>query len=432
MNRKMHLGLFVLNTGHHVSAWRDPDTAVEPATTLRSLTHTARVAERGLFDTVFFAESAGLPDLDFETMSKSGRGVFIEEPLTSAAAVAAVTSRIGIVVTQNTTYDHPYHVARRVLSLDHLSGGRVGCNLVTGVSDVEARNFGFDGIPDHAWRYRKAEEFCDVVMRLWRSWPEGSVRPDKATGRLFDPDKACALDHRGEFFKVMGPMNLPPSPQGAPVLVQAGGSPAGRALAARYAEMIYTVQNDLDAACAFYRDVKARVTGFGRDPASLKVMPGLSPVIGRTRAEAQERDVQLKALTDPALGLGFLQNWIGNDVDLASFDLDQPLPQTLQTRFGTASLQVLLEASRTMTLRELAQYAAGGRGHLRVVGTAVDVADEMEARFRAGAADGFNIMPATIPGGIEDFVDQVVPLLQARGLFRTAYEGSTLRGHLVD
>ncbi len=430
-DRRMHLGLFVLNTGHHIASWRHPGTKPATQPPFAELLKVAKTAERGLFDVFFLADSAAVPDMPPEILARTDRMAFIE-PATTAAAIAAGTDKIGLVITQNTTYDHPYYVARRVLSIDHISGGRMGCNFVTGVSRGEARNFGHDDLPPHAERYERAAEFCDVAVGLWDSYDPDAYLIDRASGRFMDPQGIHVLDHRGKHFAVRGPLNVGPSPQGRPVVVQAGGSEAGRDLAARTAEMVYSVQGDLAEAVAFADDIRGRLVAAGRAPDALKIMPGLLAFVGRTRAEAEDKFGELQSLLDPTLAVAFLQMLVGRDVDLSRYRLDEPLPQDLTTNFGSTQLKILQQATRTkgMTLAELARHAVGARGHWMVCGTAADIADQMEERFRAGAADGFNLMPATIPGGVEDFVDMVVPELQRRGLFRTRYEGDTLRDHL--
>ena len=431
MSRQMSIGLFVVNTGHHAASWRDPDTAPDPTVPFRNVLALAKLAERGLFDTVFLADSAATPDSSKVVLGRTDRATFIE-PSTMAAALAVSTEKIGIVITQNTTYDQPYHVARRVLSLDHLSGGRIGCNLVTGVSESEARNFNHAAMPAHDARYRRADEFANVVLGLWNSWDADAFKVDRAGGQYLDLEKMRYLNHEGEHFRVRGPLNVARSPQGMPVMVQAGGSAPGRELAARVADMVYSVQGGIDSGREFYADLKGRMLAYGRAPDQLKVMPGLLAVTAPTRAEAEDKYAALQDRVDIELGLAFLQGLLGPDIDLKRFPLDQPLPDTLTTNFGTTQLALLHEATQKggLTLRQLTRFATGARGHLFMCGSPAEIADGMEERFATGAADGFNLMPATIPGGVRDFVELVVPELQRRGLMRTAYSGSTLRAHL--
>ncbi len=442
MTRRIKLGLFVLNTGHHAASWLDPATSPAPAKPFADVLQLARTAERGMFDVIFLADSAATPDSSRTLLERTDRATFLE-PVTTAAALAVSTSRIGIVITQNTTFDHPYHVARRVLSLDHLSGGRIGCNLVTGVSESEARNFGHAAMPPHAERYARAAEFADVVQGLWNSWDSDAFPVDRAQGRYLDASHMRYLDHEGAHCRVRGPLNVAPSPQGMPVMVQAGGSAPGRELAARTANMVYAVQGSLLSGREFYADIKARLSTYGRAPHALQIMPGLLAVTAPTRSEAEDKYARLQARVDLELGLAFLQSLLGPDIDLSRFDPDAPLPEGLTTNFGTTQLTLLQEATRgdagkddgapgERTLRELTRFAAGARGHLFACGSPKDIADLMEERVEARAADGFNLMPATIPGGVDDFVDLVVPELQRRGMLRTHYASTTLRGHLFD
>jgi FMN-dependent oxidoreductase (nitrilotriacetate monooxygenase family) len=393
--------------------------------------HLAKLAEEGLFDAIFLADSAATPDSSTTILRRTDRATFIE-PSTMAAALAVSTSKIGIVITQNTTYDQPYHVARRVLALDHLSGGRIGCNLVTGVSESEALNFNHAAMPAHADRYARAAEFADVVLGLWNSWDEDAFPVDRSTGEYLDLEKMRYLNHKGAHFQVRGPLNLARSPQDKPVMVQAGGSPPGRELAARMADMVYSVQGGIESGRAFYADVKSRMANYGRAPEQLKIMPGLLAVTAPTRAEAEDKYARLQDRVDPELGLAFLQSLLGPDIDLKRYGLDEKLPEDLTTNFGTTQLTLLHEATRSgdMTLGQLMRFASGARGHLFMCGSPGDIADMMEERFTTGAADGFNLMPATLPGGLEDFVTLVVPELRRRRLVRSAYATDTLRGHL--
>ena len=431
MSRQMSLGLFVLNTGHHSASWLDPATDPSPSMPFQRVLHLARLAEQGLFDTIFLADSAATPDSSPTILRRTDRATFIE-PSTMAAALAVSTEKIGIVITQNTTYDQPYHVARRVLALDHLSGGRIGCNLVTGVSESEARNFNHAFMPAHADRYARASEFAEVVLGLWKSWDHDAFRVDRASGEYLDPAKMRYLDHAGAHFQVRGPLNLARSPQGLPVMVQAGGSLPGRELAARVADMVYSVQGSIESGCAFYADTKSRMEKYDRAPHALKIMPGLLAVTAPTRSAAEDKYARLQDRVDPELGLAFLQNLLGPDIDLKRYKLDEKLPEDLTTNFGTTQLALLHEATRSgnMTLRQLMRFASGARGHLFMCGSPADIADGMEERFTSGAADGFNLMPATLPGGMEDFVTLVIPELRRRGLVRKTYTANTLRGHL--
>jgi len=417
--RQLHLAAFMMRHGHHVAAWRHPDTDLE-SNPFKVFQRQVRSAERACLDAVFFADSLALT------------GMPALEPLTLLSALAASTERIGLIGTATTTYNEPYTVARQFASLDQISDGRAGWNLVTSDNAAEAANFGREQHVGHADRYARAHEFHQVVTGLWNSWPDGALANDKAGGRLIDGDKLRTLGHRGEHFAVAGPLNVAPSPQGRPVVVQAGGSEAGRELAAQTADVVFTAQPTLASAQAFYADMRRRVLAHGRAPQSLKVMPGLFAVVGRSQAEADDKFGQLQQLIEPKAGLALLGRMIGN-FDLSGYPLDGPLPELPTTNDGQRSRQQLLTDlahGENLTIRALYERIAGGRGHFTVVGTAATVADQMQAWFEQDAADGFNFMAPALPGGLDDFMALVVPELQRRGLFRTAYEGSTLRAHL--
>jgi FMN-dependent oxidoreductase (nitrilotriacetate monooxygenase family) len=418
--RQLSIAAFMMRHGHHVAAWRHPQTDLA-SNPFKVFQQQVRDAEKACLDAVFFADSLALTG-----------GVPALEPLTLLSALAASTERIGLIGTATTTYNEPYTVARQFASLDQISDGRAGWNLVTSDNAAEAANFGRDQHVAHAARYERAREFHQVVTGLWDSWDADAFINDKEGARLFDPAKLHKLNHRGAHFGVAGPLNVARSPQGRPVVVQAGGSEAGRDLAAATAEVVFTAQPTLAKAQDFYRDIKRRVVAQGRAPESLKIMPGLFAVVGRTQAEADEKFAQLQALIEPKAGLALLGRMIGN-FDLSSYPLDGPLPELPQTQDGQRSRQQLLTdlaQGENLTIRQLYERIAGGRGHFTVVGTAETVADRMQAWFEQEAADGFNFMAPSLPGGLDDFLALVVPELQRRGLFRTAYQGSTLREHL--
>ncbi|GGC64817.1 monooxygenase [Undibacterium terreum] len=410
----------MMRHGHHVAAWRHPDTDLEsnPFAVFRRQVHSA---ERACLDAVFFADSLALTG-----------GVPTLEPLTLLSALAASTERIGLIGTATTTYNEPYTVARQFASLDQISEGRAGWNLVTSDNAAEAANFGRDRHVAHAARYERAREFHQVVAGLWNSWDSDALINDKQGGRLADAGKIHPLNHRGEHFSVAGPLNVSRSPQGRPVVVQAGGSEAGRALAAATAEVVFTAQPSLASAQAFYRDMKGRLAAHGRAAESLKIMPGLFAVVGSSQAEAEDKFGQLQRLIVPEAGLALLGRMIGN-FDLSTYPLDGPLPELPQTQDGQRSRQQLLTdlaQGENLSIRQLYERIAGGRGHFTVVGTAEAVADQMQAWFEQEAADGFNFMAPSLPGGLDDFLSLVVPELQRRGLFRKTYQGTTLREHL--
>lgn len=419
MARQLSIAAFMMRYGHHVAAWRHPETDLlsNPFTVFREQ---VRSAERACLDAVFFADSVALT------------GAPSLEPLTLLSALAASTERIGLIGTATTTYNEPYTVARQFASLDLLSDGRAGWNLVTSDNAAEAANFGRDQHVAHADRYARAREFHQVVTGLWNSWDPDALQVEKSGALPYDPAKLRKLNHRGEHFAVAGPLNVARSPQGRPVVVQAGGSETGRDLAAATAEVVFTAQPMLAKAQAFYSDIKRRVVEKGRAPDSVKVMPGLFAVVGRTQEEAEQKFAELQALIEPKAGLALLGRMIGN-FDLSGYPLDGPLPELPETQDGQRSRQQLLTdlaQGENLTIRQLYERIAGGRGHFTVVGTAQRVADQMQEWFEQGAADGFNFMSPALPGGLDDFLTLVIPELQRRGLFRTAYEGSTLREHL--
>eukprot|EP01136_Pigoraptor_vietnamica_P022464 Opistho-1_new@73646 len=426
--RQLHLGAFLMESGHHVAAWRDPAVPPRAGLDLALYQRVARTAERACFDALFLADSVAADEgPGAERMSRSARF----EPLTLLAALAASTERIGLIATVTSSYNEPYQVARKFASLEHLSGGRAGWNLVTSDNAAEAGNFGRAEHLGHADRYARAAEFLAVVQALWDSWEDEAFVNDKASGLHYRPEQRHALEHQGAHFAVRGPLNVARSPQGQPVIVQAGSSEAGRALAAASAELVFTAQPTLAAAQAFYADLKYRTAAAGRDPAALKVMPGVFAIVGESRAEAEDRQAALQALVHPQAGVALVSRMIGN-FDLSAYPLDEPLPELPETQTGQRSRQQLLSSlarDGQLTLRQLANKIAGGRGHLSLVGTASDIADELQAWFEGGAADGFNVMPHTLPEGLDAFCRRVVPELQRRGLFRKAYEGQTLRGH---
>jgi N-acetyl-S-(2-succino)cysteine monooxygenase len=427
----MHLGAMLYPTGYHVAAWRDPGVPPRAGIDFAHLSSLARVAERGKFDFVFLADSLAVRGRDLPALSRTAiRYIGQFDPLTLLSALAVVTERIGLVGSASTTYNEPYHLARKFASIDHLSGGRAGWNLVTSQNEDEAFNFGLDAHPPHAERYSRAAEFTDVLTGLWNSWEDDAFVNDKASGLFFDPDKVHVLDHRGEHFSVRGPLNVPRPPQGYPVLVQSGSSDAGKALAARMAEVVFTAQPTLEEAQAFYADVKARVASAGRDPSQVKVLVGAFPYVGRTREDAEALRARLSALIDPVVAYSLLATQLGSDV--SGYPLDGPVPQDLpETNLGKSRRALLLEMARRerMSIRQLCEFVAASRGHWTLCGGPTEIADQMQAWVAAGAADGFIVMPPTLPQGLTAFVDHVVPELQRRGAFRREYAGATLREH---
>lgn len=421
--RQLHLNAFVMGVGHHEAAWRSHRTDPRAVTDLGHYAHIARVAEAGKLDSLFLADGLALGKVEHNAIG----GL---EPLTLLSALAAVTSRIGLIATVSTTYNEPFHVARKFASLDHLSGGRAGWNLVTSANPAEAANFGDDPHSAHADRYARASEFIEVVNKLWDSWDHDAVLADQASGHYADRNKIRNITHRGERFSVHGPLNTPRSPQGRPLLVQAGSSDTGKDFAARYAEAVFTAQQTLQEGQDFYADLKRRVALAGRDPELVKVLPGISPIIGGTEAEARSLETELQGLLVPTYGLAQLSQML--QVELTVADLDKPLPplpteDDINGGKSRFTLVADLAQRDRLTVREVIARLAGGRGHRVVVGTPEQVADALQEWFEHGAADGFNVMPPYLPGGLETFVDHVLPELQRRGLFRTDYPDSTLR-----
>ncbi|WP_137970998.1 LLM class flavin-dependent oxidoreductase [Pseudomonas sp. F(2018)] len=426
--RQLSLGAFLMAGGHHIAAWRHPDVASDPLD-FSQYKRAAQIAEAARFDAIFVADSvAASTDA---IASHTSRSVYFE-PLTLLSALSAITERIGLVSTVTTSYNEPYHVARKFASLDHLSGGRAGWNLVTSDAAAEAFNFGRDAHIPHAERYSRAREFHQVVRGLWDSWADDAFVHDQASGQFYDPAKLKVLNHHGEHFRVQGPLNVARSPQGRPVVVQAGSSETGRELAAETAEVVFTAQTSLAKAQAFYADLKGRLAKYGRGEDELKIMPGVFVVVGASEAEAREKFEQFQELVEPEVGVALLGRMLGN-FDLSGYPLDGPLPELPLTENGQQSRQRLLTelaGSEQLTLAQLGRRIAGGRGHHSLIGTPTQIADELQAWFEGRGADGFNVLVPHLPLGLEDVATQVVPELQRRGLFRTEYRGRTLREHL--
>lgn len=429
--RQMKLGAFMYPGGHHVAAWRHPDVSAQATTDFSYRVKFAQLAERAKFDLIFLADGVGVLESRLDALSRVDEWSNGFEPITLLSALSTVTERIGLVATASTTFNAPFNLARAFASLDQLSAGRAGWNLVTSSNALEAQNFGDRSQLPHADRYDRANEFADVVLGLWNSWQDDAFIRDKESGLFFHPDRLHVLNHRGRHFSVRGPLNVARSPQGRPVLVQAGSSEAGKDLAARTADIVFTAQRRLEDAQSFYADLKGRLSTYGREPDDVKIMPGVFPVVGRSEAEAQEKFERLQSLIHPAVGLALLSNYIGG-IDLSGYPLDGPLPELPETNASKSRQELLVNLARreNLSIRQLYLRVAGARGHWQLVGTAEQIADELEERFRKGGADGFNIMPPTVPGGLEDFIDLVIPELRRRGLFRSEYEGRTLRENL--
>jgi len=426
----MVLNAFIAPAGHHIAAWRHPDSTADAGVEIQHYIDIAQQAEANFFHAVFVADYMfSYEQKDAAQASRSAYATYLE-PLTLLAALAVSTKNIGLIATQTTTYNEPYNLARRFASLDLISGGRAGWNLVTTGNEPEAYNFGDKPLPPHAERYARAEEFVHVVKGLWDSWEADSFPRDKAAGVFFDPEKLHVLNHHGEYYSVRGPLNVARSPQGRPVIVQAGSSPTGRAFAAEHGEVLFVAAPTLSEAQEFYADMKRRAASLGRSPDDVKILPGVFPVVALSEEEAQQKYQALQDLIQPEVGLALLSGLLG--ADLTGINPNGKLPDLPQAIGHVARQKILIEmaARENLTVRDLYLRIAGARGHWTLVGTPVRIADQLQLWFESGAADGFNVMPPILPTGLKDFTNLVVPELQSRGLFRTAYAGSTLRKNL--
>jgi N-acetyl-S-(2-succino)cysteine monooxygenase len=425
--RQLHLNVFLMGAGHHEAAWRRPGFDPDRLRELSFYRDIARTAERGKFDSLFTADIPYLND------SIVFNGHTPLEPLTLLSALAASTERIGLIATASTSFTEPYNLARQFASLDQLSGGRAGWNIVTTSVPATAFNYGREPHAAHAERYARSREFVEVVEKLWDSWEADAIVLDHERGLYAEPDRIHRAEHVGERFDVKGALDIPRSPQGRPVLVQAGSSEAGRDFAARFAEAVFTSQFSVEEGREFFADVKARAAGFGRDPETLKILPGVIPILGGTEEEARRKQRELFELTRPEAGIAGLKTQLGG-IDLSDHPLDAPFPDlgdVSNAKGGQQRFELIVGTARRekMTLRDVLQWLAGGHGHRVFAGTPEQLADEIETWLVTEACDGFNLMPPTFPESLDDFVDQVVPLLQARGIFREDYAGTTLRDH---
>lgn len=424
-DRKLHLNVNLLHSGVYASAWRLPDSKPDAFFNIDHYIHVAKIAERGKFDAIFLADTPAVTDrIDL-------RPFLSMEPTIVLASVAAATTHIGLIATASTTYNEPYNIARRFATLDHVSGGRSGWNAVTTADTAASRNFGLPGVLEHKTRYDRAKEFAEVVHALWDSWEDDAFVGDKASARFIDTSKVHPISHRGTYYTVEGPLNVPRSPQGRPVTVQAGGSSDGRDLAAAQAEAVFTLAQTVEEGVAYARDLRTRTVAYGRPADSIVILPGLATVIGSTEAEAKRRQEELWDLVPIEYSLARLAHTL--QIAPEKLELDRPLPDPLPlpANANHTMFQGTVNIARrgNLTVRQLLKALGGGVGHRIIVGTPEAIADDIETWFRAGAADGFNLMPDVLPAGLEVFVEQIVPLLQKRGLFRTEYEGKTLRSH---
>ena len=432
MTKQLHLGAFMRPVGIHTAWWRYPGAFPDANFNLQHLVRFIQTLERGCFDAFFMADHLAVLNMPMPALKRSATATSFE-PLTLLSALAMVTERIGLVATASTTFDEPYHVARRFASLDHISAGRAGWNIVTTSNPDAALNFGRTDHMEHDERYRRAREFYGVVTGLWDSWADDAWLRDPASGVFFDPARLHVLDHQGGrdggHLNVRGPLNIARPVQGWPVIVQAGASEAGRQLAAETAEIVFGSSRTMEEGQRFKADLAARMRALGRNPDHLKVLPGALVVVGRTEAEAQEKKALLDSLVHPDSGVPNLSMRLG--ADASAFELDAPLPDLPPTNASQSGRDAIVAQARrgNLTVRQLAQIAGGYAG-LQMVGTPGAIADTMGAWLHSGASDGFNVMFPTVPAGLDDFVDLVVPELQRRGLFRSAYPGPTLRDTL--
>jgi FMN-dependent oxidoreductase (nitrilotriacetate monooxygenase family) len=422
---RLHLNAFLMGVGHHEAAWRLPESDPFAHVDVAHYQNLARIAERGKLDSLFLADGPVL----WNDLGHRPAGAL--EPTVLLTALATVTEHIGLIATASTTYNEPYNLARRFASLDHVSGGRAGWNIVTTAGLDAARNFNLDSLPPHRERYARAAEFVEVSLKLWDSWDDQAALGDKENGVWGDDAKVYPPSHTGQFYRIAGALNVPRPPQGYPLLVQAGSSEDGKDFAARYADAVFTAHQTLADAQQFYADLKLRASAHGRDPDTIAVLPGIVPILGATQAEALALEAELDRLIRPEYALPQLAELV--KIPVETLHLDRELPENLpgedeiEGQKSRRTLVVNLARRERLTVRELVARLGGGRGHFTFAGTPEQVADLIAHWHREGAADGFNIMPPVLPSGLAAFVDHVVPILQRRGLFRTEYEGTTLR-----
>ncbi|OAB38713.1 nitrilotriacetate monooxygenase [Paenibacillus macquariensis subsp. defensor] len=424
---QLHLGAFIYYTGHHHYGWRQPESGAERLFDFKFYKELAQTAERGKFDMMFLADL-----LYVRGVEDAASGML--EPLTLLSALSTVTDKLGLTATVSTTYNEPYNVARKFATLDHISNGRVGWNIVTSQLDLEAYNYGKSEHPEHGLRYEMAREFVEVATRLWDSWEDNSLIVNREAGKFADGTKVKEIEYKGNWYSTKGTLNVPRPPQGYPVLIQAGSSAPGQDFAAGFGEVIFTAQQSLEAAKSFYESINSQLAKYGRERGSLKIMPGLSPIIGATEEEAQQKYKELQELIPPASAVMMLSGMLS--FDLSSYPVEGQLPEIpnpVDASNGMKSrVQLIMDMARKdeLSILELGRRLLGARGHLQFVGTYEQLADLMQLWFEQYGCDGFNIMPPVLPGDLNEFVDHVIPILQQRGLFRTEYTGNTLRDHL--
>ncbi len=429
MKRQLHLNLFINSRGHHEASWRHTGSSPLPLTDVQYYVDCTQKAEAAAFDSVFLADLLAVP----EDVDRAARCWL--EPVTTLGALAMVTSRIGLIATASTTYAEPFNLARQFASLDHVSAGRIGWNIVTSFMPAAGRNFGNIGRPTHRERYQRAEEFVRLCKALWDSWHDDAVVDDRTGGRYANKDRIKAINHSGEHYSVAGPLNLPRCPQGRPVLVQAGSSDDGISFAAKHAEAVFTAHLEKETAQSFYRDLKGQAVDIGRPADQVMILPGLSPIIGGTESEAKRLARELDDLCDYEVGRKRLSDHFGGH-DFSHLPLDRPLhpeelPDPARNEAARSRSELIVSAVRRdgLTLRQLLNKLSQARGHFAFAGTPEQLAELMEDWVDDGAADGFNLMPPLLPAMLEVFIAEVVPILRRRGRFRGSYQGTTLREH---
>lgn len=427
----MSLGVFFKNTGHHIASWMHPDAQPDAGINLQHYIDCARRCEAAGLDFVFFADSVAVRDSPPETLSRMAQFTAYFEPITLLSALAAATDRIGLAATASTSFSEPYNIARMFASLDHLSGGRAGWNVVTsGLGDVEAQNFGLDEHYEHDARYVRAQEFVEVVLGLWDSWEDDAFLYDRESGRFFDPAKMHTLNHEGQHYKTRGPLNVPRPPQGSPVIFQAGASNAGRELSAAYGEGVFSGMLTQERSAEHYADLKSRMTRYGREPEHMRILPGCTVICAPTEAEAREKEAYLGSLIQPEVGIEYIASLVG--MDLSDLGPDDVLPNRASDKKSHSMRDNIIGLARDeeLNIGDLYRRLAGSHGKLSMTGTPSQVVDQMCSWFTGRACDGFILQPAYMPGNLYDVLDQLIPELLNRGLIRDGYGGTTLRDHL--
>lgn len=431
-NGELTLGLYLIQAGYNEGAWRDPSVPANGGVDVNHYAYLAALAEAAAFHFVFLADSPSVVEQDNSNIARVSRNDTFE-PITLLSALSSRTRDIGLVATATTTYHQPYHLARMIASLDHLSLGRAAWNIVTSGNKYEAPNFGEEELPDHDTRYTRAKEFVEVVKGLWDTWEDDAFVRDKETGIFVDTTKLHLLNHRGDYLSVRGPLNIARPPQGHPVLVQAGASESGIRFAAALAEVVFTAEPCLESGKQYYATLKEKALALGRADDQVLIMPGIVPIVGRTKEEATAKLERLQSYTHIDVQIGAADRWLGFVTDIRSMDLDSLVPESLpRTNFIQSRQKTLLDLAvrQKFTWRQLIRFISDSRGHLMIVGTPDEIADAMVERFDQRAADGFNVLPATVPGELKDFVELVIPELRRRGKFRSRYSGQTLRENL--